>query len=163
MCHQVVASLRTKNPQYPSGKLVPEFSYFQNKHVLPCVQIEPPEFQFVLIISHPVVGHPLKESGSVLFASSLQAFTDIAKLFLLRWKNWYFLLSSLMRFLSAQFFSLWKAAQTSNLSTTPLNFVLSVNLISVHSVMFPMSLIKILKRISLSIDHRGTLLVMASN
>lgn len=157
-------SLRTKNPQHLSGKLVPVFRHFQSKSVLPCVQMEPPEFQLVLIASHPVLGHPWKdEPGSVLFASSLQVFIDIAKLFLFRCKNWYFLLSSFRRFLSAQFFSLsrWRAAQPPNLSATHLNFVPPVNLISVHSVLFSMSLITILKRIGPSIDHWGIPLVIA--
>lgn len=106
-----------------------------------------------------------EKSLALSSASSLQAFTDIAKLFPLKYKNLYFLLSSFMRFLSAQFFSLssWKAAQPHNLPATPLNFVPSMNWISVHSVLFSMSLIKILKRISCGIDHWGTPLVMTSS
>ena len=59
-----------------SGQPVPVLHYLQSTAVLPVVWREPPVFQFVPTASCPGIGHHWEETGSVITASSLQAFID---------------------------------------------------------------------------------------
>jgi len=71
----VPGDLQGEDPTTP-GQPVPVLHYLQSTEVLPGVWREPPVFQFVPTASCPGIGHHWEETGSVITASSLQAFID---------------------------------------------------------------------------------------
>ena len=58
-----------------SGKPAPVFDHPHSKNLFPDVQMEPPVFRFVPIVSGPVTGHHRKEPGSLFFAPPIKHFT----------------------------------------------------------------------------------------
>jgi len=84
-------------------------------------------------------------------------------LFLCKDRNLRFSLLNFMRFLWAHLFSLlrslWMAAGPSGASATPLSFVLSTDLLRVHSAPSSRSLMKMLTRSGPAVDPWGTQLV----
>jgi len=67
-------SPRMKTPQPPRATCAKRSVNPHNEKVFPDLQREPPVFQFLPIGTGPVIGHHWKESGSIVFAPSLQTF-----------------------------------------------------------------------------------------